>query len=82
MYTTALLLVIGGWVILRTVRPDSGGQTLVDRILGGGKSTSAGEMTSASAPPEAGPTSTAPPALVPVGAQHGQIRPTSTGQLH
>lgn len=29
-----LLAILGVWLILRTVRPDSQGKTLVDRVLG------------------------------------------------
>lgn len=34
MSTTVLLVIVGAWLILRTVRQDSEGKTLVDRVLG------------------------------------------------
>lgn len=35
MFWTGLLIaIVGVWIILRTVRPDSAGDTLVDRFLG------------------------------------------------
>jgi len=33
-WTGALLMLLGLWLILRTVRADSSGKTLVNRILG------------------------------------------------
>jgi hypothetical protein len=34
MRTGALLAIVGVWVLLRSVRRDSTGRTLVDRIVG------------------------------------------------
>lgn len=33
-WTGALLILVGLWIVLRTVRPDSSQKTLVNRILG------------------------------------------------
>ena len=33
-WTGALLILVGLWIVLRTVRSDAQGKTLVDRILG------------------------------------------------
>lgn len=33
-WTGLALMLIGLWIVLRTVRPDSQGKTLVNRILG------------------------------------------------
>lgn len=35
LWTGLFIALVGFWVILRTVRKDSTGRTLVDRILGG-----------------------------------------------
>jgi hypothetical protein len=34
MRTGILLAIIGIWLVLRTVRPDTQGKTLVDRVTG------------------------------------------------
>ena len=34
MATAVLFLIVGAFLILRTVRPDSEGKTLVNRVLG------------------------------------------------
>lgn len=33
-WTGALLILVGLWIVLRTVRPDSQGKTLVNHLLG------------------------------------------------
>ena len=33
-YSGLFLVLLGLWIVLRTVRPDSSGKTLVNRILG------------------------------------------------
>jgi hypothetical protein len=34
MWAAILFAIVGIWLILRTVRPDAQGKTLVDRVLG------------------------------------------------